>query len=77
MEEGGDSSAEKSKGYVQFSIRLHFSLLQQPNIFLEKTVQVIIRLIWVFDPTLLNKSENLFIVNSNFTFWWKFKISLC
>ena len=61
MEEGGDSSAEKSKGNVQLSIWLDFSLLQQPNIFLEKTVQVIILLISVFCPTLKNKSENLFI----------------
>ena len=61
MEEGGDSSAEKSKGNVQLSIWLDFSLLQQPNLFLEKTVQVIILLISVFCPTLLNKSENLFI----------------
>ena len=52
MEEGGDSSAEKSKGNVQLSIWLDFSLLQQPNIFLEKTVQVIILLISVFCPTL-------------------------
>ena len=72
MEEGGDSSAEKSKGNVQLSIWLDFSLLQQPNIFLEKTVQVIILLISVFCPTLKNKSENLF---TSFTLWWKYKLS--